>query len=334
MGNPAFHTQKSIKRAKRARANNNGFTIVELLIVIIVIGILATLILVAYSNFADQAKAATAKNDLEQITKQLNLYKENLGGGVSYPADMSSVSYSSGSTVQYSVNNTTIPATYCVTVTNGTKSFFANNSAQAPVSGGCPGHGVGGQPAVTNYVTNPSLETSVSGFSMSFGTIGVGLMYQDTTLAYSGTDSMKMVWTTASISGPAFAAPPNTLSPSQTYTFSAYIRSSRATTVMPTARFYSGANGTGTNTDLNGTAVAIPANTWTRISTTQDAPSTTQSGLLRVALSNAMGIGDSINADAFMITQGPTLTNYADGSTANWVWNGAAHGATSTGPTP
>lgn len=122
---------------RSADYHQRGFTIVELLIVIIVIGILATLVLVAYSNVSDQAKATAAKNDLEQIVKQLNVYKENTGGGSSYPADSSSLSYSSGTTVQYLVNNTVSPATFCVSTTNGNGTFNATNTANAPAAGSC-----------------------------------------------------------------------------------------------------------------------------------------------------------------------------------------------------
>jgi hypothetical protein len=33
-----------------------------------------------------------------------------------------------------------------------------------------------------------------------------------------------------------------------------------------------------------------------------------------------------------MLTEGSSLTSYADGDTSNWVWNGTAHSSTSTGP--
>lgn len=51
------------------RSSLQGFTIVELLIVIIVIGILATLILIAYNGVTNQARTATAQSDLKQNAK-------------------------------------------------------------------------------------------------------------------------------------------------------------------------------------------------------------------------------------------------------------------------
>lgn len=49
-----------------------GFTIVELLIVIIVIGILATLVLIAYTGVTDQAKDTKIKSDLNEIAKAIS----------------------------------------------------------------------------------------------------------------------------------------------------------------------------------------------------------------------------------------------------------------------
>ena len=33
-----------------------------------------------------------------------------------------------------------------------------------------------------------------------------------------------------------------------------------------------------------------------------------------------------------MITEGPTLYNYADGASTGWAWSGAPNNSTSTGP--
>ncbi len=50
-----------------------GFTIVELLIVIVVIGILATIVIVAYNGVQNRAFDTSVKNDLETMIKKIEM---------------------------------------------------------------------------------------------------------------------------------------------------------------------------------------------------------------------------------------------------------------------
>jgi prepilin-type N-terminal cleavage/methylation domain-containing protein len=56
-----------------------GFTIVELLIVIVVIAILAAISIVAYNGIQQRARDNIRKSDLAQIEKSLELYKIDKG---------------------------------------------------------------------------------------------------------------------------------------------------------------------------------------------------------------------------------------------------------------
>lgn len=58
-----------------------GFTIVELLIVIVLIGILATITIVAYNGVQEKAKNGSVESDLYNLTEQINLAGTNNGGG-------------------------------------------------------------------------------------------------------------------------------------------------------------------------------------------------------------------------------------------------------------
>lgn len=56
------------------KKSRSGFTIVELLIVIVVIGILAAITIVAYNGIQQRARDTARKSDLALIAKSLKLY--------------------------------------------------------------------------------------------------------------------------------------------------------------------------------------------------------------------------------------------------------------------
>jgi len=64
------------------KSNRRGFTIVELLIVIVVIGILAAIVIVAYNGIQNRANDSRRVSDLEAISKALEEQYVDTG---SYP---------------------------------------------------------------------------------------------------------------------------------------------------------------------------------------------------------------------------------------------------------
>lgn len=56
-----------------------GFTVVELLIVIVVIAILATISIVAYNSIQQRARDAQRMSDIHQIAKAIELYRADNG---------------------------------------------------------------------------------------------------------------------------------------------------------------------------------------------------------------------------------------------------------------
>lgn len=59
---------------KKRNLNNKGFTIVELLIVIVVIGILALLVITTYSGIQAKARNAKRQTDIQSIQTQLEAF--------------------------------------------------------------------------------------------------------------------------------------------------------------------------------------------------------------------------------------------------------------------
>lgn len=70
---------------ERMGMKKRGFTIVELLIVIVVVGILAAISIVAYSGIQGKARDAQRLQDIKTIQKALELYKTQYGN---YPVAM------------------------------------------------------------------------------------------------------------------------------------------------------------------------------------------------------------------------------------------------------
>lgn len=58
----------------------HGFTIVELLIVIVIIGILAVISIVSYNGIQNQANDAVVQQDLSNLAKKLELYTIDKSG--------------------------------------------------------------------------------------------------------------------------------------------------------------------------------------------------------------------------------------------------------------
>jgi general secretion pathway protein G len=70
----------SLQRARRSPA---GFTLIEVLIVVVILGILAGIVVVNVMDRPDQARVVAARNDIVAISNALKLYR--LDNGV-YPS--------------------------------------------------------------------------------------------------------------------------------------------------------------------------------------------------------------------------------------------------------
>jgi prepilin-type N-terminal cleavage/methylation domain-containing protein len=313
-----------------APAYRSGFTIVELLIVIVVIGILAAITIVAYNGIQQRARISTVSSALTQAAKKLAVYQVDNTG---YPATGSlataGVTDSQDTTYQYTGSSTG----FCLTATNGNVSYKITEST-TPTAGGCPGHGQGGVAAITNMSANPSFEANLTGWGNWAGTGGAATLARNTTGGQNGTSFGRLTWSTGTTSpggGPSASFP---VTAGQPYSATIYVRSSKAQSIYMEMKYQAGST---VLTYPNSGTTVIPANTWQRISFTSTAPATATSLILGVyATGNSGGTnwiaGDYMDADSLIVVNSSTQYNYADGNSPDWVWSGTTHNSTSTGP--
>ena len=119
-----------------------GFTIVELLIVIVVIAILAAITVVAYRGITDRAIDSTLKQDISSANKQVEIYRATNGSlpqSNNCPSpgqDEVCLEGSEGTTFTYVTNGTTPPTSYQILATNSDRSAVSYDGSPAESSYG------------------------------------------------------------------------------------------------------------------------------------------------------------------------------------------------------
>lgn len=117
-----------------------GFTIVELLIVIVVIAVLAAIVTVAYNGISSRASDAAAKSNIETMAKKLEVDKIN---NQKYPLTLAEIS-GGGITAAGDVRMeyTSDTSSYCVTTSSvrAKADYYKNDTTGSFVSGKCPNH--------------------------------------------------------------------------------------------------------------------------------------------------------------------------------------------------
>ena len=79
LASAAAESRVFMRTGIKKRTAENGFTIVELLIVIVIIGILAAITIVAYNGIQDRTKVSKSQSDLASMQKLLELYRADNG---------------------------------------------------------------------------------------------------------------------------------------------------------------------------------------------------------------------------------------------------------------
>lgn len=123
------------------RWGKTGFTIVELLIVIVVIAILASITIVAYNGIRERSQSSALATTLKSAAQKVHLYA--VDNADQYPATLAAAGVKDTDTVtyQYTTDTTGGASTYCLTATyNQSQSVYFSSTAGKQNSGICPGH--------------------------------------------------------------------------------------------------------------------------------------------------------------------------------------------------
>ena len=144
--------------------DREGFTIVELLIVIVVIAILAAITVVAFNGIRDRAQASQAAAQLDQARKKVRLYyTENSA----YPSTMAAAGVNDTNGTVYTI--TPIGSSYCISVSTSGKTYRVIGDSQDATIGAC-------QAGTINLALNAAATSSlpaVSGRLISEVTNGI-----------------------------------------------------------------------------------------------------------------------------------------------------------------
>lgn len=166
-----------------------GFTIVELLIVIVVIGILAAITIVAYNGIQQRAQKTTLISDVSNGAKLLRV-DQSVNNG--YPTTLAAanngqgIKVSPGTTLRYSFDNTASPQTFCLSAVNSSYAYMITESTTVS-EGSCVNLALGAT-APSSYLTD-GITTSNPYYSMA-----VGLQSVTVNLGSPQDVSMVKVW--------------------------------------------------------------------------------------------------------------------------------------------
>lgn len=131
--------------------SNPGFTIVELLIVIVVIGILAAIALVSFTGISSRANISMLQSNLTQMGKAIEIHK--VQNNEAYPGSLSAGNVKIPDTGTYIYQSSS--SAFCLSATNNGTTYRITHNDKKPAEGTCSGMLASGTACPANYIVVP-----------------------------------------------------------------------------------------------------------------------------------------------------------------------------------
>lgn len=250
--------------------NSRGFTIVELLIVIVVIGILAVITIVAYNGIQQRALNTTLTTNLANAAKQMGAAYANSGV---YPTTIpSDMKYSNG--VGMSLATTGDATTFCINAQLATSGdilrMYYDSSGNGAATGVCSGATISGSEAGVmkpNLISNPEF---TNGWSMNLSVAGQAMTTRSGTASDPYPTKPVLIWTNDVSRTTGWAVLAGAVNYSQilntkTYQISYWVRKTGAGFTGTSNRF-GVMDGSATNKAIDNGSTQTVNTSWTKVS--------------------------------------------------------------------